>query len=48
MKMHKKHMASLVTLACLVASSAALAAPYDAVPHPVQGDAAIQMKRMRN
>ena len=48
MKMHKKHMASLVTLACLVASSAALAAPYDDVPDPVKGDAGIQMNRMRN
>ena len=41
-------MASLVTLACLVASSAALAAPYDDVPNPVKGDAGIQMNRMRN
>ena len=48
MKMYKKHMASLVTLACLVASSAALAAPYDDVPNPVKGDAGIQMNRMRN
>ena len=48
MKMYKKHMASLVTLACLVASSAALAAPYDDVPDPVKGDAGIQMNRMRN
>ena len=48
MKMHKKHMASLVTLACLVASSAAFAAPYDDVPNPVKGDAGIQMNRMRN
>ena len=48
MKMYKKHMASLVTLACLVASSAAFAAPYDDVPNPVKGDAGIQMNRMRN
>ena len=48
MKMYKKHMASLVTLACLVASSAALAAPYDDVPDPIKGDAGIQMNRMRN
>lgn len=48
MKMYKKHMASLVTLACLVASSPALAAPYDDVPDPVKGDAGIQMNRMRN
>ena len=41
-------MASLVTLACLVASSAALAAPDDDVPNPVKGDAGIQMNRMRN
>ena len=41
-------MASLVTLACLVASSAAFAAPYDDVPNPVKGDAGIQMNRMRN
>ena len=49
MKMHKKHIASLVTLACLMASSAAFAAPpYDEVPNPVKGDAGIQMNRMRN
>ena len=47
MKMHKKHIASLVTLACIMASSAAFAAPPD-VPDPVKGDAGIQMNRMRN
>ena len=47
MKMHKKHIASLVTLACLMASSAAFAAPPE-VPDPIKGDAGIQMNRMRN
>lgn len=46
MKMHKKHIASLVTLACLMASSTALAAPD--VPDQIKGDAGIQMNRMRN
>ncbi|MDY2636987.1 MAG: ShlB/FhaC/HecB family hemolysin secretion/activation protein [Phascolarctobacterium sp.] len=49
MKMHKNHIVALVTLACLTASSAALAAAPDAnVPNPVKGDAGIQMNRMRN
>ena len=46
MKMHKKHIASLVTLACLMVSSTALAAPD--VPDQIKGDAGIQMNRMRN
>ena len=46
MKMHKKHIASLLTLACLMASNAALAAPD--VPDQIKGDAGIQMNRMRN
>ena len=46
--MHKKHIVALVTLACLTASSAALAAAPDAnVPNPVKGDSGIQMNRMR-
>ena len=48
MKMHKKHIASLVTLACLMASSAVFAAPDPNVPDPIKGDAGIQMNRMRN
>ena len=49
MKMHKKHIISLVTLACLAASSSAFAATPEAnVPNPVKGDAGIQMNRMRN
>lgn len=47
MKMHKKHIASLVTLACLLASSTALAATPE-VPNQIKGDAGIQMNRMRN
>ena len=49
MKMHKKHIISLVTLACLAASSSVFAATPEAnVPNPVKGDAGIQMNRMRN
>ena len=49
MKMHKKHIISLVTLACLAASSSVFAAtPETNVPNPVKGDAGIQMNRMRN
>ena len=47
MKMHKKHIASLVTLACLLASSTALAATPE-VPNQIKGDAGIQMNRMRS
>ena len=40
MKMHKKHIISLVTLACLAASSSVFAAtPETNVPNPVKGDA---------
>ena len=49
MKMHKNHIAALVTLACLAASSTVFAATPEAnVPDPVKGDAGIQMNRMRN
>ena len=49
MKMHKNHIAALVTLACLAASSTVFAATPEAnVPDPVTGDAGIQMNRMRN
>ena len=49
MKMHKNHIAALVTLTCLAASSAVFAATPEAnVPDPVKGDAGIQMNRMRN
>ena len=49
MKMHKKHIISLVTLACLAAGSSVFAAtPETNVPNPVKGDAGIQMNRMRN
>ncbi|MEE1230674.1 MAG: ShlB/FhaC/HecB family hemolysin secretion/activation protein [Phascolarctobacterium sp.] len=47
MKMHKKHIASLATLACLLASSTAIAATPE-VPNQIKGDAGIQMNRMRN
>ncbi|MGM9582474.1 MAG: ShlB/FhaC/HecB family hemolysin secretion/activation protein [Phascolarctobacterium sp.] len=47
MKMHKNHVVTLVTLACLAASSAVFAAD-PSVPNPVKGDAGIQMNRMRN
>ena len=49
MKMHKNHIAALVTLTCLAVSSAVFAATPEAnVPDPVKGDAGIQMNRMRN
>ena len=49
MKMHKNHIAALVTLTCLAASSTVFAATPEAnVPDPVKGDAGIQMNRMRN
>ena len=49
MKMHKNHIAALVTLTCLAVSSAVFAATPEAnVPNPVKGDAGIQMNRMRN
>ena len=44
MKMHKKHIASLITLACLSLSNVALAAPDNRIAN----DAGIQMNRMRN
>ena len=44
MKMHKKHIISLVTLACLSISSVALAEPDNRIAN----DAGIQMNRMRN
>ena len=49
--MHKKHIVALVTLACLTASSAVLAAPAidpSTIPDPVKSDSGIQMNRMRN
>ena len=49
MKMHKNHIAALVTLTCLAASSTVFAATPEAnVPDSVKGDAGIQMNRMRN
>ena len=49
MKMHKNHIAALVTLTCLAVSSTVFAATPEAnVPDPVKGDAGIQMNRMRN
>ena len=49
MKMHKNHIAALVTLTCLAVSSTVFAATPEAnVPNPVKGDAGIQMNRMRN
>ena len=49
MKMHKNHIAALVTLACLAASSTVFAATPEAnVPDPVKGDAGIQMNRMHH
>ena len=48
MNMQKKHLAALAVLACMTSASAALAAPIDAVPNQVKGDAGIQMNRMRN
>ena len=49
MKMHKNHIAALVTLTCLAVSSAVFAATPEAnVPDPGKGDAGIQMNRMRN
>ncbi|MDY5045555.1 ShlB/FhaC/HecB family hemolysin secretion/activation protein [Phascolarctobacterium sp.] len=42
--MHKKHIASLITLACLSLSNVALAAPDNRIAN----DAGIQMNRMRN
>ena len=47
MTMHKRQFASMIALACLLASSSVFAAPPD-VPDPVKGDAGIQMNRMRN
>ena len=44
MKMHKKHIASLITLACLSLSNVALAAPDNRIAN----DAGIQMNSMRN
>ena len=44
MKMHKKHIASLITLACLSLSNVALAAPDNRIAN----DSGIQMNRMRN
>ena len=48
MNMQKKYLAALAVLACMTSASAALAAPIDAVPNQVKGDAGIQMNRMRN
>ena len=48
MNMQKKYLAALAVLACMTSASAALAAPIDAVPDQVKGDAGIQMNRMRN
>ena len=49
MKMHKNHIAALVTLTCLAVGSTVFAATPEAnVPDPVKGDAGIQMNRMRN
>ena len=48
MNMQKKYIAALAVLACMTSASAALAAPIDAVPDQVKGDAGIQMNRMRN
>ena len=48
MNMQNKYLAALAVLACMTSASAALAAPIDAVPDQVKGDAGIQMNRMRN
>ena len=49
MKMHKNHIAALVTLTCLAAISTVFAATPEAnVPDSVKGVAGIQMNRMRN